>query len=44
MQPGLDFFPVALVVEGEKAVEDGAASGLAEGVAHALLGFVETVA
>jgi hypothetical protein len=44
MQAGFDFFGVALVVEGEEAVEDGAAGGLAEGVALALLGGVEGVA
>jgi hypothetical protein len=44
MQAGFDFFGVALVVEGEEAVEDGAAGGLAEGVALALLGGVEAVA
>ena len=32
------------MVEGKEAVEDGAAGGLAEGVAFALLGGVEAVA
>jgi len=33
MQPGLDFFRVTLVIEGEEAVEDDAAGSLADRVA-----------
>ena len=44
VEAGFDFFGVALVVEGEEAVEDGAAGGLAQRVALALLGGVEAVA
>ena len=43
MQPGFDFFLIALVVEGQQAVEDGAAGGLADRVAYSLFGFVESV-
>jgi len=44
MQAGFDFFGVALVVERQEAVEDGAAGGFADGVALPLLGDVEAVA
>ena len=44
MQAVFQFLSVALVVEGEEAVEDGAAGGLAQRVALALLGGVEAVA
>ena len=44
VETGGDFLGVALVVEGEEAVEDFAAGGGGKGVAEALFGFVEAVA
>ena len=44
VEAGGDFFGVALVVQFNQLFEDGAAGELADGVAHALLGFVEAVA
>lgn len=44
MQALGDFFGVALVVEGEEAVEDLAAGGFGNSEADALFGFVEVVA
>lgn len=44
VQPGFDFFGVALMVQGKQAVEDDATGGLADGVAHVLLGRMEAVA
>ena len=44
MEPLLDFFGVALVVEFEKALENFSAGWFADGEANALLGFVEAMA
>jgi len=44
VQPLLDFFGIALVVELQQATEDFTAGGFADCVADALLGCVEAVA
>lgn len=44
VQAGSDFFGVAVVVEGQEAVEDFASGGGREGEAETLFGFVKVVA